>query len=391
MEMSKYIYLDNNSTTQMDPRVFEEIKPLFLEAYGNAASNTHLLGWQARDAVEKSRELISKKINASYPNDIIFTSGATESINLSIKGVKPDQDKNHIITVRTEHKAVLDSCKTLEKKGVNVTYLDVNKDGSIDFDLLSKEINNSTYMISVMLANNETGVIQDLKAIGNICKNHGLFFHTDATQAVGKIPFDVKSIGVHMASFTAHKMYGPKGIGALYLDRVSLKNKLIAQIDGGGHEGGYRSGTLNVPGIVGFAKALDICTEIQHEEADRISKMRDMLFYYIRDNLDDVYLNGSVNNRLPGTLNLSIKFIDADSLLLEMKKVYAAAGSACTSAKKNPSHVLKAIGLSDEMANSSVRFSLGRFNTENEIAEAAQICVAAVKKLRSIMPPFFKK
>ncbi len=380
------IYLDNNATTSVDPRVLDFMIPYFCQSFGNAASRSHKFGREAKNAVDEARSTIANLINAGSDKDIVFTSGATESINLALKGVAVDSERTHIITTQTEHKAVLDSCKRLEQSGRQVTYLPVSSDGLLDLEILKQAITKKTGLVSVMMANNETGVLQNIKAIGELCSQQGVYFHTDATQAVGKIPFDVSHLNIDLASFTAHKIYGPKGVGALYVNRRVVANNLVAQIDGGGHEGGYRSGTLNVPGIVGFAKALEVSILEIDVDSARITGLRNKLFSHIANNLDYVYLNGHPTQRLSGTLNLSFAYTDADSLLMEMPEVAVSSGSACTSAQVSPSHVLKALGISDELAQASIRFGIGRFNTEDEIDYVAKRCVKAVLQLRSMSP-----
>lgn len=384
--MRSVIYLDNNATTPVDPRVLDAMLPYFNATFGNAASRSHQFGWQAKDAVDEARESIASIINASTKDEIIFTSGATESVNLAIKGFSCIPSNNHIITTQIEHKAVLDSCKRLEKLGWEITYLPVLSDGLVDLNVLSKTISSRTCLVSIMTANNEIGVLQDIETIGKMCRQKGVFFHTDATQAVGKVPFDVQKMNIDLASFTAHKIYGPKGVGALYINKQRIGKEMTAQIDGGGHEGGFRSGTLNVPSIVGLAKALEICTTEMHTESERITFLRNKLHYSIINQLSFVYLNGHPAQCLPGTLNLSFDYIDADSLQLAMPEIAVSPGSACTSAQTTPSHVLKALGISDELAQASLRFSIGRFNTEEEITYTASRCIKEVSQLRAMSP-----
>ncbi len=387
---SRLVYLDNNATTRLDPRVFAQMSPYFMDDYGNAASNSHMFGWCAKDAVDRARQIIADALNASSAHDIIFTSGATESINLALKGIRRDAGKNHIITALTEHKAVLDTCAFLERAGVSVTYLKPQSNGLIDLEDLASAITDRTYLISIMTANNETGVIQDIQSIGKLCRDRGILFHTDATQAIGKIPFDVKELGVNLASFSAHKFYGPKGIGALYADSSLLSARLDEQIHGGGHEGRRRSGTLNVPGIVGFAAALKISLAEMPEESLRIRRLRSLLYDLLSQRLSHLHVNGTLTQCLPGTLNLSFEFIDADALLMELQNIALSAGSACTSSQTTPSHVLKALGVSDDLANASIRFSIGRFNTEEEIRLVVDRCVEVVSSLQR-MSPLFKQ
>ncbi len=362
------IYLDNNATTPMDSRVLESMLPFFTRYFGNAASHSHTFGWQAEEAVDIAREQVAQLINAE-PNEIVFTSGATESDNLALKGVFQmyGAKGNHIITVKTEHKAVLDSCKHLEKVGAEVTYLDVNGEGLIDVEKLKNSIKPNTILISVMYANNEIGVIQPIKEISAIAKNKGILFFTDATQAVGKIPVNVIKDGIDLMAFSAHKIYGPKGVGALYVRRKDPRVKIVAQIDGGGHEKGMRSGTLNVPAIVGFGKACELCKVEMQKDAEKTARLRDKLENELLQ-IDGTRVNGSKPYRLPNITNMSFKNVDSTDLMMKFSKNIAlSSGSACTSATQSPSFVLKALGLSDEMALSSLRFGLGRFTSEEEI------------------------
>jgi cysteine desulfurase len=379
------LYLDNNATTPVDPRVLAAMMPYMTDVFGNAASRSHRFGWQAMHAVDHARASIAECIHAEAGDEIVFTSGATESINLALKGLLPRPGQDHIVTSQIEHKAVLDSCKHLEGKGVAVTYVPVDAHGLVNLDRLVDALTERTYLVSIMLANNEIGTIQDLAAIAELCRTKGIALHTDATQAVGKLAFDVRKLGVDMASFSAHKIYGPKGVGALYVNR-RLHHRIVPQLDGGGHEHGLRSGTLNVPGIAGFAKALEICVEEQSSESIRIAAMRRKLFDLITSQLDGVSLHGHPTQCLPGTLYLSFAHADADSILLEMPDVALSSGSACTSANVAPSHVLKALGVSDELAKAGIRFSLGRFNAEADIEYVAERCVEAVSRLRSMSP-----
>lgn len=380
------IYLDNSSTTPVDPRVVEEMVPYFTNVFGNAASRNHSFGWSAEDAVDKAREQIASLVNASS-KEIIFTSGATESNNLAIKGVFEmyAQKGNHIITVETEHKAVIDTCLHVEKLGAEVTFLKVNEKGLIDMDELRAAIKNNTILISIMYANNEIGVIQPIKEIANLAKEHGILFHTDATQAVGKIPVDVIEDGIHLMSFTAHKMYGPKGVGALYVRRKGPRVKVTAQIDGGGHERGMRSGTLNVPGIVGFGKAAELCEQEMESDAQRTSQLRNKLESELTK-IEESYINGSVEHRLPHVSNISFTYVEGEGLMMGIKDLAVSSGSACTSASLEPSYVLKALGLDDELAHSSLRFGLSRFTTEEEVDYAIQSVTNAVQKLREMSP-----
>ncbi len=381
------VYLDNNSTTCCDPMVLETMLPYFSEKYGNAASRSHQFGWEAEEAVDYAREQIAKLINADA-KEIIFTSGATEADNLALKGAYEmySSKGNHIITLTTEHKAVLDACKHLERMGAEVTYLDVQRDGRLNLDDLKAAIKPNTFLISVMYANNEIGVLQDIPAISKIAKEHGILMMTDATQAVGKIPVDVQADGIDLMAFSAHKMYGPKGVGALYVRRKNPRVKVTAQIDGGGHERGMRSGTLNVPGIVGFGKAAEICGQVMQEESKRLSGLRDKLETALLE-IDEAYLNGNKEHRVPHTTNISFKFVEGEGLLMGFNKFVAvSSGSACTSASLEPSYVLKALGLGDDLAHSSIRFGLGRFTTEEEIDLTIEKITETVKKLRDMSP-----
>ncbi len=381
------IYLDNNATTPMDPRVLEAMTPYFLEDYGNAASRNHPFGWKAEEAVDYAREQVAKLIGAD-PKEIIFTSGATEGDNLGIKGVFEmyAQKGNHIITATTEHKAVLDTCKHIEKLGGEVTYLQVKPDGLIDLAELEAAIKPTTILISIMYANNEIGVVNPVQEIGAIAKKHGVLFFTDAVQAVGKIPVDVIKDGIDIMAFTAHKMYGPKGVGALYVRRKNPRVKVTAQMDGGGHERGMRSGTLNVPGIVGMGKACEICMQDMEADTKRISKMRDKLENGLML-LEEAYINGSTTSRLPHVTNISFKHVEGEGLLMGFNKNIAlSSGSACTSASLEPSYVLKALGLGDDLAHSSLRFGLGRFTTDEQIDYTVKAISDTVIKLREMSP-----
>lgn len=381
------IYLDNNATTPMDPRVLEAMTPYFLNHFGNAASRNHPFGWEAEEAVDYAREQVAKLIGAD-PKEIIFTSGATESDNLAIKGVYEmyASKGNHIITVTTEHKAVLDTCKHIEKIGGEVTYLDVNAEGLIDLKELEASIKPTTILIAIMYANNEIGVLMPIKEISAIARKHGVLLFTDGTQAVGKIPVDVNKDGIDLMSFSAHKMYGPKGVGALYVRRKNPRVKVTAQMDGGGHERGMRSGTLNVPGIVGFGKACEICMLDMEEDTKRISKMRDHLETELLK-LEEAYVNGSREHRLPHVANISFKHVEGEGLLMGFNKNIAlSSGSACTSASLEPSYVLKALGLGDDLAHSSLRFGLGRFTTDEQIEYTIKAISETVLKLREMSP-----
>ncbi len=371
----------------MDPRVLEAMIPYFTEHFGNAASRNHPFGWQAEEAVDYSREQVAKLINAD-PKEIIFTSGATEGDNLAIKGVFEmyASKGNHIITATTEHKAVLDTCKHVEKLGAEVTYLQVKEDGLIDLAELEAAIKPTTILIAIMYANNEIGVIQPVKAISTIAKKHGVLFFTDAVQAVGKIPVDVIADGIDIMAFTAHKMYGPKGIGALYVRRKNPRVKVTAQMDGGGHERGMRSGTLNVPGIVGFGKACELAKAEMAADAERLSKLRDKLENALLQ-LEEAYVNGNREHRLPHVANISFKHVEGEGLLMGFNKNIAlSSGSACTSASLEPSYVLKALGLGDDLAHSSLRFGLGRFTTEEQIDYTIEQVSNTVNKLRDMSP-----
>lgn len=380
------IYLDNNSTTKCDPRVFEAMTTFFLEDYGNAASKSHAYGWKTEEAVDYAREQIAKIIGANS-KEIIFTSGATESNNLALKGVYEmyAAKGNHFITVSTEHKAILDACKHLEKLGAEVTYLPVAEDGLVTVDQIREAIKPNTVLASVMYANNELGVIQPIREIGALCKEHGILFHTDATQAVGKIPVNVLEDNIDLLSFTAHKMYGPKGVGALYVRRKNPRVKVTSQIDGGGHERGMRSGTLNVPGIVGFGKACEIAAAEMEEDAERLSAIRDRLENALLQ-IEEAYVNGNREHRLPHTTNISFKYVEGEGLMMGVKDIAVSSGSACTSASLEPSYVLKNLGLDDELAHSSIRFGLGRFTTDEEIDFTIKCVTDAVNKLRDMSP-----
>lgn len=381
------IYLDNNATTPMDPRVLEAMLPYFAEHFGNAASRNHPFGWEAEEAVDYAREQVAKLIGAD-PKEIIFTSGATEGDNLGIKGVYEMYagKGNHIITSTTEHKAVLDTCKHIERLGGEVTYLEVQPDGLIDLKELEAAIKPSTILIAIMYANNEIGVIQPVKEISTIAKKHGILFFTDATQAVGKIPVDVNKDGIDVMAFTAHKMYGPKGVGALYVRRKNPRVKVTAQMDGGGHERGMRSGTLNVPGIVGFGKACELSRLEMADDAARLSKLRDKLENALTQ-IEETYVNGNREHRLPHVSNISFKYVEGEGLLMGFNKNIAlSSGSACTSASLEPSYVLKALGLGDDLAHSSLRFGLGRFTTEEQIDYTIKSVTETVLKLREMSP-----
>ena len=382
------IYMDNHATTPLDPRVLQAMLPYFTQEFGNAASRTHAYGWHAEAAVDDARETIASYIGAESGKEVVFTSGATESDNLAIKGVAEYyQGKgNHIITTTIEHKAVLDSCKRLEKQGFAVTYVNAGPDGLVDPADIEKAITDKTILVSVMLANNEVGTIQPIAEIGAITRKRGVLLHCDAVQGFGKTPFDVRAMNVDLASLTAHKIYGPKGVGALYVRRGKPRVRLVAQMDGGGHERGNRSGTLNVPGIVGFAKAVQIFKQEGVADAERIRGLRDRLHGAINAELDSVYLNGHAEKRLPGNLNLSFSFVEGEGLMMAIKDVAVSSGSACTSASLEPSYVLRSMGLDEELAHSSIRFGLGRFNTEEEVDYVAELVIGKVKRLRELSP-----
>ncbi|WP_348652921.1 IscS subfamily cysteine desulfurase [Polyangium sp. y55x31] len=382
------IYMDYHATTPVDPRVVEAMLPYFNARFGNAASRSHVFGWTAEEAVSRSREILAKLIGASNPKEIVFTSGATESDNLAIKGVAElyKEKGNHIITTVIEHKAVLDTCKRLEKQGYEVTYLPVGKDGLVSPDDVAKAITDKTILVSVMLANNEVGTVQPIAEIGKITRSRGVLLHSDAVQGVGKVPFDVEAMNVDLASITAHKMYGPKGVGALYVRRSKPRVRLVAQVDGGGHEFGLRSGTLNVPGIVGFARAAEILMEEGRAENERILALREKLRRRITTELDEVIVNGSLEHRLPGNLNVSFAFVEGEALIMAIKDVAVSSGSACTSASLEPSYVLHAMGIGDDLAHSSIRFGLGRFTTEEEVDYVADLVIRKVNKLREMSP-----
>jgi cysteine desulfurase len=385
--MKTPIYLDSHATTKVDPRVLDAMLPYFTEYFGNAASRNHEFGWAAEQGVEKARKQVADLIGAS-PREVIFTSGATESDNLAIKGVAEmyAEKGNHIITAATEHKAVLDTCKKLEKNGYRVTYLPVQGDGLVDLEMLKEAITDKTILVSIMYANNEIGVIQPVAEIGKICRERGVLFHTDGVQAVGKVPIDVNKDNIDIMSITAHKLYGPKGVGALYVRRKNPRVQLTAQMDGGGHERGMRSGTLNVPGIVGLGEACAICQKEMPEESRRLMYLRDRLRTRLEEGLDEIYLNGSWEHRLPHSLNLSFAYVEGESLLMGINDVAVSSGSACTSATLEPSYVLKALGLGDDIAHSSIRFGIGRFNTEEEIDYVADKLIHVVRKLRELSP-----
>lgn len=387
MSLKLPIYLDNNATTPMDPRVLEAMMPYFTEHFGNAASRSHSFGWAAEEAVDYAREQVAKLIGAD-PKEIIFTSGATEADNLAIKGVYEmyASKGNHIITCTTEHKAVLDTCKHIEKIGGQVTYLEVQPDGLINLEELEAAITPQTILIAIMWGNNEIGVLQPVREISKIARKHGVLFFTDGTQAVGKVPVDVNADGIDLMAFSGHKMYGPKGVGALYVRRKNPRVKVTAQMDGGGHERGMRSGTLNVPGIVGLGRACELCMNEMAEESTRLSKMRDRLEAGLLQ-LEEAYVNGSTEHRLPHVANISFKYVEGEGLMMGFNKNIAlSSGSACTSASLEPSYVLKALGLGDDLAHSSLRFGLGRFTTDEQIDYTIKAISETVLKLREMSP-----
>ncbi|HLH78018.1 MAG TPA: IscS subfamily cysteine desulfurase [Candidatus Binataceae bacterium] len=382
------VYMDNHATTPVDPRVLEAMLPYFTEKFGNAASRNHSFGWAGEEAVDTARNQIAALLNAKA-KEIIFTSGATESDNLAIKGVVEFyKDKgNHVITCVTEHKAVLDSCKALERTNrATVTYLPVDKYGMVDPDDVRRAITDKTVLISLMFANNEIGTIHPVAEIGKIAKERGVLFHCDATQGVGKVPVDVEAMGIDLLSASGHKIYGPKGVGVLYVRARGPRVRLTPQIDGGGHERGMRSGTLNVPGIVGMGKACELAAAEMASEAERMRDLRAKLQAGIFERLDEVYLNGHPTQRLPGNLNLSFAYVEGESLLMGIKDVAVSSGSACTSATLEPSYVIRALGTDEELAHSSIRFGLGRFNTEEEVDYVAASVVREVKRLRDMSP-----
>jgi cysteine desulfurase len=381
------IYMDYHATTPVDPRVLEAMLPYFTENFGNPASRNHAFGWVAEEAVDKGRQQVADLIGAK-PKEIIFTSGATEANNLAIKGVVEmyREKGNHVITCVTEHKAVIDTCKKLEKQGGRVTYLPVQKDGRIDLDELRAAITDKTILITIMTANNEIGVLQPVAEIGAIAKEKGILFHTDAVQAVGKVPFDVNQVKADLVSLTAHKMYGPKGVGALYVRRRNPRVLLAEQISGGGHERGMRSGTLNVPGIVGLGKAAEICQTDMVADTARLLALRERLNEKFHQNLDEIYINGSMEHRLPHNLNISFAYVEGESLLMGIADVAVSSGSACTSASLEPSYVLKALGAGDDLAHSSIRFGLGRWSTEEEVDYIVDKLTNVVRRLREMSP-----
>jgi cysteine desulfurase len=379
--------MDNHATTPVDPRVLDAMMPFLTNKFGNAASRNHQFGWEAEEAVEDARKQVAALIGAD-PREIVITSGATESDNLAVKGVAHmyREKGDHIITAVTEHKAILDTCKHLEKDGFRITFLPVQNNGLVDPDDLKRAITDKTILISIMTANNEVGVIQDIKEIGAIAREHGVLFHTDAVQAAGKIPFDVNAMNVDLASLSAHKMYGPKGVGALYVRRRNPRVLLTPIIDGGGHERGMRSGTLNVPGIVGFGKAAQLAREELPTESAELLRLREKLRTTLEHELDETYINGDLKKRLPGNLNMSFAYVEGESLLMGINDVAVSSGSACTSASLEPSYVLKALGVGEDLAHTSIRFGIGRFNTEEEVDYVANRVTETVRRLRELSP-----
>ncbi|MEL6343868.1 MAG: IscS subfamily cysteine desulfurase [Myxococcota bacterium] len=388
MTVKTPIYLDNQSTTRTDPRVVEKMLPYLTEQFGNAASRSHSFGWDARDGVEHARQQVADLIGASA-KEIVFTSGATESNNLAIKGAAKYNEKKgkHIITVVTEHKAVLDSCHALEREGWEVTFLDVNEEGLISLDALRGAIREDTVLVSVMYGNNEIGVIQPIAEIGALCRERGIIFHCDAVQATGKVPLDVKRDKIDLLSISAHKMYGPKGIGALYVRRGRPRIRLTPIIDGGGHERGMRSGTLAVHQIVGLGEAAELARkDIEEGHIDEVRRLRDRLWQGIQQNLDEVFLNGSWEHRLPNNINVSFAYVEGEAMMMGIKDIACSSGSACTSASLEPSYVLRAMGVDVELAHTSIRFGIGRFTTEAEVDFAIQRVTETVNKLRDMSP-----
>ena len=381
------IYMDNHATTPLDPRVLDAMMPYLTDRFGNAASRNHKFGWEAEQAVEDARKEIASLIGAD-PREIVITSGATESDNLAVKGVASmyREKGDHIITCVTEHKAILDTCKHLEKDGFRVTFLRVDSKGFVDLDDLRNAITAKTILISIMTANNEVGVIQDIQQIGKLARERGVLFHTDSVQAAGKIPFNVNEMNVDIASLSAHKIYGPKGVGALYVRRRNPRVLLTPMIDGGGHERGMRSGTLNVPGIVGFGKAAQIAREELARESAEMFRLREKLRNTLERELDEVYINGDLQKRLPGNLNMSFAYVEGESLLMGINDIAVSSGSACTSASLEPSYVLKALGVGEDLAHTSIRFGIGRFNTEEDVDYVAARVIEVVRRLRELSP-----
>ncbi len=384
------VYMDNHATTPVDPGVLDEMLPYFCDRFGNAASRNHQFGWEAEAGVDEAREQIAQLIGASSPREIVFTSGATESDNLAIIGIAESYKEkgNHIVTCATEHKAVLDSCQVLEERGYKVTYLHVNSSGFLDLEKLHAAITGNTILISIMAANNEIGTIHPMTEIGRIAKERKVIFHCDGTQGVGKIPMDVIAMGIDLLSFSAHKIYGPKGIGALYIRSKQPRIRITPIIHGGGHEKGVRSGTLNVPGIIGFGKACQLAQDQLTDEGSRLNRLREKLKEGIFSRLDGVFLNGDATHRLPGNLNMSFAGVDGESLLMGLKEIAVSSGSTCTSAVFEPSHVLRALGVKEDLANASIRFGLGRFNTEEEVDYTIDRVAQEVSRLRELSSPY---
>ncbi len=383
------IYMDNAATTPCDPRVVEAMLPYFTEKFGNAASRSHSFGWVGEEAVEYAREQVARLIGAASEKEIAFTSGATESDNLAIKGVANfyKSKGNHIITCKTEHKAVLDTCKRLEKEGFSVTYLDPDQQGRVTPEQVRGALTDKTILVSLMLANNEVGTLHPIGEIGKITRERGVLLHCDAVQGVGKVEFDVEKMNVDLASISAHKMYGPKGVGALYVRRSKPRVRIVAELDGGGHERGMRSGTLNVPAIVGFGKAAELAFKEWRQDAQRILGLRNRLRKKLFDKLEMVHLNGADDpERVPGNLNVSFSFVEGEAMLMAIKDVAVSSGSACTSASLEPSYVLRALGVDEELAHSSIRFCLGKFNTEDEVDYVADLVIRQVERLREMSP-----
>jgi cysteine desulfurase len=383
------VYMDNNATTRTDPRVVEVMLPFFTHQYGNAASRNHVFGWKAEEAVEQAREQVAALIGAS-PKEVVFTSGATESDNLALKGVAAMYRRkgNHVITAVTEHHAVLDPCRRLEREGFRITFLPVDRYGRVAPTQVAEALTDQTILVSIMTANNEIGTLQPVAAIGALCKERGILFHSDAVQAVGKVPVDVQAQGIDLLSISAHKLYGPKGVGALYVRRRDPHVRLEPLFEGGGHERGMRSGTLPVPLIVGFGKACQLCQDEMAKEAERLRGLRERLRQGLMDHLEDTFLNGHPTDRLPGNLNLSFAHVEGEALMMSMRNVAISSGSACTSASIEPSYVLKALGISDELAHGSLRFGLGRFNTEDDVAFVTAEVIHHVKRLRELSPDY---
>jgi cysteine desulfurase len=383
------IYMDNHATTPVDPRALEAMLPFFTEAFGNAASKSHAFGWRAEEAVEEARAQVARLVGAEA-REIVWTSGATESDNLALKGVARFQAASgggrHLVTCRTEHKAVLDSAHALEREGFLVTYLDVAPDGRLDPERVRAALRKDTVLLSVMHANNETGVVHPIAEIARVARQAGVLVHCDAAQSAGRLPFDVEALGVDLASLSAHKLYGPKGVGALYVRRRPVRVRLLGQMDGGGHERGLRSGTLNVPGIVGFGKAAELARAELAAEGARLLALRERLRAGLQAGLDGLTVNGSLEHRLPGNLNVSFAGVEGEALLMAVREVAVSSGSACTSASLEPSYVLRAMGVPDALAHASIRFGLGRFNTEEEVDHAVRLFVEKVRKLRDLAP-----